>query len=292
MPKNLPKNTKNKAHVMSVWQLTKSSARIIWDNRVVFVGIALIYGILILVLAKGFAGGQNVGDLKKAVSDSLSGNGKEIGASVAVFVSMIGSAGSGTTDTSGAYQLLVTVNTSLAIIWALRQILANKPFIFKEVYYKSMYPLIPFFIILAVVSLQLIPILLGSVLYSLVSSYGIAVSAIESILWILIFISLAALSLYFVCSSLLAVYIVTLPDMTPKKALATAKELVKGRRWLVVRKIISLPIVLFIISAIVMLPIILIAAPLAQLVFYLLTVLSLVAVHTYMYLLYRNLMDA
>jgi len=292
MPKKSLKNTKTKAHVMSVWQLTKSSAKLIWDNRVVFTGIALIYGLLILLLAKGFSGGQNIGELKKAVSDSLSGNGKEIGASIAVFVSMFGSAGSGSSDASGAYQMVVTVMTSLAIIWALRQIMASKKFEFKNVYYLSMYPLVPFLIILTVVALQLLPLLLGSVLYSIVTSYGIAVNMMETVLWIVLFIGLAGLSLYFVCSSLIAIYIVTLPDMTPKKALSSAKELVIGRRWIVVRKIVSLPIVLFIVAAAVMIPVILIAPFLAQLVFYILTVMSLVAVHTYMYLLYRNLMDA
>lgn len=292
MPKKPLKKPTVTPKIMNVWQLTKSSAQLIWENRVVFLGISIIYGLLILILAKGFSAGQNIEDLKKAVSESLSGNGKEIGASFAVFVSLVGSTGSGSTDTSGPYQVIVTIITSLAIIWTLRQILANKKFKFKETFYLSMYPLVPFLIILAIVALQLIPLLLGSVLYSLVASYGIATNIIEVILWILLFTSLAALSLYFVCSSLFAVYIVTLPDMTPKKALDTAKELVQGRRWVVIRKIISLPIVLLIISAIVMLPVILIAAPLAQIVFYCLTVVSLLAVHTYMYLLYRNLMDA
>lgn len=291
MPKNKSKTTNKTSNIMSVWQLTKLSGEVIWVNRVVFVGIALIYGLLILLLAKGFSGGQNISDLKNAISGSLTGSGKEIGASLAVFFSMVGSAGSGSTDASGPYQMIVTVISSLAIIWALRQILAKKTFNFKDVYYLGMYPLIPFLIVLAVVAIQLLPLLLGSVLYSLITSYGIAVNLVESVLWVAIFVSLAALSLYFVCSSLLAIYIVTLPEMTPKKALATAKELVQGRRWTVIRKIISLPIVLLIISAIVMLPVILIVAPLAQIVFYLLTVMSLVAVHTYMYLLYRNLMN-
>lgn len=290
----MPKKTETKQqnyNVLSIWQLTKLSAETIWTNRVVFTGIGLIYGLLILFLAKGFSGGQNIGDLKDAISNSLTGSGKELGASLAVFFSMIGAAGSGSTDTSGPYQLVLTVITSLAIIWALRQILAKKQFKFKDVYYLSMYPLVPFLIILAVIAVQLLPLMLGSVLYSIVTSFGIAVNIFEMLLWALMFIALGALSLYFICSSLFAMYIVTLPDMTPKKALDTAKELVQGRRWMVIRKILGLPLVLLIISAVVMLPIILILAPLAPLVFYILTVLSLVAVHTYMYLLYRNLMN-
>ncbi len=55
----------------------------------------------------------------------------------------------------------------------------------------------------------------------------------------MIFFLLAMLTLIYVKSSLFALYIVTLPDMTPMKALRSARELARYRRWTVLRKILG-----------------------------------------------------
>jgi hypothetical protein len=117
------------------------------------------------------------------------------------------------------------------------------------------------------------------------------VSIIERIIWVLVYLGLATLTIYWLSSSLFALYIVTLPDMTPIKALRSAKELVTGYRWQVIRKVIALPVILLAAAIVVMLPVIVILTPLAQWVFFLLTSLVLVAINTYMYLLYRELMN-
>ncbi|HVI60648.1 MAG TPA: hypothetical protein VM535_00655, partial [Candidatus Saccharimonadales bacterium] len=109
--------------------------------------------------------------------------------------------------------------------------------------------------------------------------------------WGLLFGLLTLFSLYMISSSLFALYIVTLPDMTPRKALRSARELVRDRRWTVLRKILCLPVILFLGAALVMVPIIIWLTPLAQWVFFLLTMFALVAVNTYMYSLYRELLN-
>jgi hypothetical protein len=91
-------------------------------------------------------------------------------------------------------------------------------------------------------------------------------------------------------SSLFALYIVTLPDMTPLTALRSARQLVRYRRWTVLRKIFWLPVALLILAAVIMVPIIIWLTAIAQWVFFLLTMFSLVATHAYMYNLYRELL--
>jgi sterol desaturase/sphingolipid hydroxylase (fatty acid hydroxylase superfamily) len=144
--------------------------------------------------------------------------------------------------------------------------------------------------VLLVIGLQLIPLIIGSTLYSLVIGNAIAVTLVEKLFWLVIFIALACLSLYFLSSSILAVYIVTLPEMPPLKALRSARELVKGRRLQVIRKVLWLPILLLLASSLIMLPIILWLTALAQVVFFILSMLVLIVVHTYMYSLYRELL--
>lgn len=75
------------------------------------------------------------------------------------------------------------------------------------------------------------------------------------------------------------------------KALRSARELVRYRRWTVLRKILFLPVVLLVAAAVVMVPIIIWLTPLAQWIFFLLTMFALVAVHAYMYNLYRELLN-
>ena len=83
----------------------------------------------------------------------------------------------------------------------------------------------------------------------------------------------------------------TLPDMTPLAALRSAKGVVRYRRWTILRKILWLPMVLLIITAIIMLPVIAFVASLAQWVLFFLSMTGLVVVNVYMYILYRELLN-
>jgi hypothetical protein len=277
--------------IPSVWRLTTSAALLLKRYWPVFLGLTLIYGLLNLILVQGLASSTDVSSLKHDLNQVFNGHLGTLGSSLGVFVVLVGSAGNGSSQTAGAYQLFLALITSLAVIWSLRQLLANHPLRLRDAYYRGMYPLIPFILVLLIVSLQLLPLLIGSSLYSLVITNGIAVNALEKGLWLVFFLALALWTLYMISASLFALYIVTLPEMTPLKALRSARELVHGRRWTVLRKILYLPLLLLVVAAIIMVPIIIWLTALAQWVFFLLTMFSLIAIHTYMYNLYRELLN-
>ena len=90
-------------------------------------------------------------------------------------------------------------------------------------------------------------------------------------------------------SSVFSVYIVTLPDMHPRRALKSAKNLVKFRRWAIMRRLIYLPIFILVAMGILVIPLILYATFLVVPVFYTLSVFSLLFVHVYLYTFYREL---
>ena len=275
----------------NVWQLTVTAARTLWLHKQLFIGIILVYGLLNLVLVQGLASSTDVSSLKGELNQIFTGHFGSLASSLSSFMVLVGSAGNSSSQTAGAYQLFLALITSLAIIWALRQLLAGQQLRIRDAYYRGMQPLIPFILVLMVVGLQLIPLLVGSSLYGLVISNGIAVHLIEKLLFVLLFAALALTTLYMLSSSLFALYIVTLPDMTPLKALRSARQLVKHRRWTVLRKILCLPVILLLVAAIIMVPIIVWLTPLAQWVFFLLTMFGLAAVHAYMYTLYRELLN-
>jgi hypothetical protein len=273
------------------WSITATAARLLWSQWRIFLLLTLIYGVLNLIFVRGLAGSTSVGTLKDQVDQAANGNLGSIGSGLGVFVVLLGSSGNGSSPTAGAYQLFLTIIVSLAVIWALRQVVAGKFFRVRDAFYNGMFPLIPFLLVLLIIGLQLIPLLIGSTIYAVVMNTGIAAHLIEKVIWTVLFAGLAMLSFYWLASSLFALYVVTLPRMTPLKALRSAKDLVRGRRLPVLRKIFWLPLILFIGAGLIMLPLIAWSPALAQWIFFILTTFGLIAIHTYMYCLYRELLN-
>ncbi len=269
----------------SSWQLFRHSCGLLWRYKKPLGGILLIYGLAQIIFVQG-AFTANLSDLKDAASNSGGG----VGGSLNSFSYLLGSVGQTSSAGASAYQSLLFIIGSLAFIWALRQLMAAKRIRIRDAYYKGMYPLIPFFLVLVIIGIQMMPALIGAWLYGVVTTNGIAASFIEYVFWFVIFLVFALLSFYMICSSLFALYIVTLPDMTPMKALRSARELVLHRRHAVARKLVAFLIAVVILSAVITLPVILLLPGLASIVFYSATVLAVGFMHTYIYNIYRELL--
>ncbi|HVX47918.1 MAG TPA: hypothetical protein VHA05_01000 [Candidatus Saccharimonadales bacterium] len=275
----------------NAWKLTKAAWQILWKNRVLFLGVTIIYGLLSLILVQGIAGGTDVSGIKHDLNQAFTGSLGSLASGFSVFAVLVGSTGNSSSQTAGSYQLTLGIITSLAVIWALRQIMAGKRIRIRDAYYRGMAPLIPFILVIFVIGIQLIPFIIGSTLYSLVVTNGIAIGLLERLVFLLLFLAGISWSIYMVSASLFALYIVTLPDMTPLKAVRSARDLAKGRRWPIILRLIFLPVVLLVAAAIIMVPIIIVLTFLAQWVFFLLSMFTLVAVHAYLYTLYRELLN-
>lgn len=279
----------------SAWFITKTAWKLLMANWKLIGGILLVYGILNVILVRGLNGGADVRTLKSQVDTAFHGSWGHLAAGFTVFGLLLTSSDSASASaTSGSYQTFLLFITSLALVWTLRQLSSDappaKPLRIRNGFYSGMYPLIPAILVLLVVGLQLIPFVAGASLYSTVVQNGVATNGLEQVLFLIIFLGLACLSLYWLCSSLFALYIVTLPDMTPMKALRSARGLVRYRRLRVLRKLGFLVLVLLIGGGIIMLPVILFAAVIAQWLFFVLTVIALALIHTYLYTLYRELL--
>ncbi len=278
------------AKLPNVLSLTRTSFKRLRAAPWLFAGIILIYGLLTIVLVRGFGGGYNIASLKTNLQLLFQGTWSEVSTGLTLFGLLLGSVGGGNGPSAGLYQSILILIFSLVFIWSLRQVQAGHKVRLRDSFYKSMYPLIPFLLVLMVVALELLPAIAGSALYNIVITNGIAVTGPERFAWGLMFFAMAVLSLYMLCSSLFALYIVTLPNMTPMKALRSARQLVRYRRWTVMRKIIFLPIALLVLGALIVVPVILVWAPAAQWLFFIGTMFALAIIHSYMYNLYRELL--
>lgn len=262
----------------------------LWANKKIFGGIVLLYGLLNLVLVRGLGGSSDLTALKSGLDTVLHGFTGALTSSLATYAALLASSGSGNTQTSSIYQGVLFLVCSLAFIWALRQSLAGRIVRVRDSFYRGMYPLVPFVLLFLLMGVQLVPLAAGNGLYSAVVHYGIAVHPWERLLWVAITIVLSLWSLRMVTASIFALYIVTLPGMTPLRAYRSARQLVYGRRLLLWRKLIFLPIVLLVIATLIELPLILLLTPLAVWTFFAISMLALPIVHGYLYNLYREML--
>ncbi len=279
-----------KKPLTGAFKLFRISLRFLLSNWKLFGGIIAVYLILDVLLVKGLGSTSDIPSLKKGLEELFGGENNQVITGLTLFGLLLGSAGSVPSELAGAYQSILLTVVSLAVIWSLRQTLARQKISLSDSFYKSMYPAIPFLLVLLVIGLQLIPLILSSYLYGIIIGGGLAITAIEKLLWSVLLFLLALLSLYMITSSIFALYIVTLPDMRPMQALRSARELVRFRRWTIMRKLLFLPFVLLTIAALITLPVILFLTPITEWTFFILTVLTLPVVHSYMYHLYRELL--
>ena len=264
--------------------------RVLKGNSKLFGGIIAVFFVLSLVFVRGTAGGVDIAELQMLFTELFTGVIGQLIGSAAILSIVAGDVTSAPTDVAGAYQSMLFVIVSLAAIYAIRKTVAGEPVKLLESFYRSAHPLIPFLLVLFVIGLQLLPLAIGSWLFSTVVNTGLAVHAVEQLAWAIIFFLLALLSLYMITSSLFALYIVTLPDMRPLQALRSARELVRFRRWTVMRKVLFLPFSLIVIGIIALLPFALFLAPVAEFAVLIFMLASVIFSHAYMYNLYRELL--
>ncbi len=272
----------------SIRALLTQTWHVVWGNKLVFLGISFIYAALSFIFIQGFGSAFTLQDFESDLRSAVDND--EVLGTVALFGYVLGSAGSGSGGGAATYQLFLVVFTSLAVIWAARQVLASERPTIKTAFYRGMYPIIPFMLVAFVISLQFLPLLIGNVIFAAVTQNDLALTSLEVIVWLLLFVLLAMASLYMIISSIFSLYIVTLPDMTPFKALRSARELVLHRRIRVGLRVLALPVVLLIIIAAVFIPLLLLTTAFVQPLFLVVSSVCLVVFHVYMYLLYRSLL--
>jgi hypothetical protein len=275
----------------NVLEIARASWLTLWHNRKTVSLIVLMYGIVYLILVLGLSSPTNAASVKNEFSGVFHGNLRSLYSGLSVFSYLVGSSASSSTPAGSAYQIFIIITASLSIVWALRQFYLGTKIRARDSYYQGLYPLVPYILVLLFIVIELLPLIAGLGLYGLLIGGSIAVTILEKLLSLILIFGLIGFSMYLISSSVISLYIVTLPNMSPLKALRSAKGLVRGRRWSVFRKMIFLPLLLLIAGGIVMLPFILVAPALASWVFFILTLFALVYIHSYLYSLYRGLIN-
>ncbi len=274
----------------SGWRIMRRSVAVIGQRKRLFAGVLFVYVVLSLVFVKGFAQSSQLVDTKIQLQAA---NQQSFDTGITLLTNLMASGSGASSQTAGAYQTVLIVIMSLVVIWVLRRTYGvdrTKKIKLKTAFYNSTTPLIQFLLLLGLFSLQLLPLMVGASVFNAVSSNGLAVTIFEKLAWGGAFLILATWSFFMITVTSLALYIVTLPDVQPMQALRSAKQLVRFRRWTVMRKILFLPIFLFFLTCLVMLPFVIWLTIIAEWVFFVYGLSVVIIVHAYMYQLYRELL--
>lgn len=269
------------------FKLAGDSFRVINKHRKVLGGIVAIYLVLNVIFVGAFSNISNAVDTIRTNFEATGG--KHFVDAMSGLGALIGSSGASGSSSASVLQVFLIIISSLVIIWALRQLLAGQTISVKQAYYSATTPLIPFLLVIGMFFIQLLPLTLGSVLIG--ALIGALASGVGTVIGVSVIFLLAVWSFYLLSGSIFALYIVTLPEMEPRKALRSSKNLVRFRRWAVIRKGLFLPIFLLLLFAVIIIPLILWVDALVAPVFFAMTMFSILFIHTYMYNLYRGLLE-
>jgi hypothetical protein len=256
-----------------------------------FIAMTVMYAVLTVIFVRGLGSVLDVREAKDAIAEFTNGSWGNVAITASLFGLLLGTAGSIGTASGSVYQSLLLILVALATVWGLRQMRAGYQVTVRQSFYQGLYPFAVFVCVLAVVGLQLIPLGVGAWLYGALIGGGVLVGALERLGAVLMFAILAASSVYMISSSMFALLISTLPGMTPMAALKNARQLVGGRRIHIAARLLALVIVTPVLSALLVLPFIVILPMVAEWVFFAITMFGTILVVVYMYVLYRELLN-
>lgn len=279
-----------KGTLPSATYILRKALKMCWDVRRPLIGIVFVYALLNFVFVRGFSSPLNATLAKQTIEESIGESLEGITAVGALFGAIVNSPTNSGSETAGLYQTILFLVVSLAVIWVYRMHAKGKKVTAKEAYYTGLYPIVPFLLVLLVLFLQLIPAYVGSIIYGIVTTNDIAVSGIEKAIFVIFYASLIMLSLYMVCSSLFALYVVTLPEMKPMQALRSSRQLVFSRRRSIFTKLLLLPVIAFILLIVVLVPFIYFLPVLAPWLYAFLSLSGVVFLHAYLFTLYKELL--
>jgi hypothetical protein len=279
----------------------------IWENRRVFLLLALFYAVftgLLVGLASQDTYSVITGTMSTASGNNFSSFLGEIGKAGLLFISTAtGGLNGSLSESQQIFGIVIILMAWLTNVWLLRNILAGHKLKLRDGLYNSGAPILPMFLIALVLIIQLLPAALALIGYGAASTTGLLNSGVEAMLFWFAAGLLVLISLYFIVSTVFAMIIVTLPGMYPFKAIRIAGDLVLGKRVRILMRFIWLFVITLLVWAVIMIPIILFDGwikniypviswlPIVPIFLLILSSLTVVWVSSYTYLLYRKVVD-
>jgi hypothetical protein len=285
------------------WSFTYEVWQTIWKYRRLFVPFLVVY-VLFAVISVGLMSQDSYIQLSnvffgKSDTVGLINNFGALTSALSLFAASV--AGSLTLQLGEAQQVLggfLVLMSWLVVVWLLRQLLAGHTVRLRDGIYTAGAPIAATLVIAIVIMAQLIPLALALMAYNVAAASGLFADGVEAMVVWMALLLIGLLSLYWITSSLIAMVVITLPGMYPFAALKAAGDLVVGRRLRIMFRLAWLVIGLLPLWAITLIPLIFLQGwlkvdwlPLVPVAALLLGAITVLWSATYIYLLYRKLID-
>lgn len=211
---------------------------------------------------------------------------------------LIGSLNTSLSEIQQFYMAIVYALMWLVLVWSLRHLMAGNMIRVRDALYNAGAPIISTMCILLLMLLQALPGGIGAFVFSLSIQDGVLSGGVAAMCFGILAILLLVLSLYWLTSSFIALIIVTIPGTYPMSAIRGAAELVLGRRMQVLFRLLWLCALLVLVWAVLLIPAILIDLwmkvswlPLVTIMIQVASGSSMVVGVSYIYMLYRRMVD-
>lgn len=288
-------------------KFTKFVFDTLWNNRKIFLLLSLFYAVftgLMVGLASQDAYSTITNTLSTTGGEIITGLWGQISKAGLLFISTAtGSLSGSLSESQQIFGAMIIIMTWLASVWLLRNILAGHKLKLRDGLYNSGAPILPTLLVSLILIVQLLPASLALIGYSAASTTGLLNGGVEAMLFWFAAGLLILISLYFITSTIFAMIIVTLPGMYPFRAIKMAGDLVLGRRMRILLRFLWLFILTALAWAAIMIPVILFDGwikniwpvidwlPIIPVFLLALSSLTVVWVSSYIYLLYRKVVD-
>ncbi len=296
------------------WSFTNGVRRTLWQNWRLFGGLVLVYAIAIIIIS-GFGAQDTYSQLsetlKSSSGDLFKGNFGSIAQAglllaSTVNVQLLPDISQAQTAQEGVQWVVSGLSVFfiwLSTIWLLRNTLAGHKPRLRDGLYNSGSPVIATILVGFIMTIQMIPAALAILVYLAAEASGLLENGVSAMLVWGGVILMSLLTLYWITSTMIALVVTTLPGMYPMQAIKAAGDLVVGRRLRILYRWVWLVFIVGLAWCIVMIPIILFDdwikqllptikwLPLVPLTVIAMGSLTVVFVTSYVYLLYRRIVD-
>ena len=274
--------------------------KIILQRKWLYTKLLLLFAV-ISVLSVGLVQMSNAESLNQVLSAATSGG--DVLNPFMKALNTVGSAFSGAlnaqmTDIQYLSLSALYIGMILTTVWLLRQHLANRIVKVRDGVYSSIAPIISEYVLVLVGVLQLIPFALMAIVYTTAMSTGFIDGGIEAAMFGVAIALVIVLTLYFMTTTLFALFVATIPGTYPIKAYKAARVLVAGQRARLLIRLLWCLILIVVMWFIILVPIVIIANSFGSagqfvipIAFQLVMGISFIYGTAYAYLLYRRMID-
>lgn len=274
--------------------------RMLWNRKWVYIRFIIIFFVLSVIFI-GALQVDNISSVNEVIDSANSGTdvlGPVSRAAVTVGSSIVGALNNDLSDVQYVYISALVILAVLTVVWLLRHQLAGNKLKVRDGLYAAAAPIAAEYVLVIVGIAQLIPAALAMLIYVSATTAGILNGGIETAMFSLALLLIVVVTLYFMTTTLFAMFIASIPGTYPMQAYHTARKIVAGQRLRLLMRLLWMVVILLVTWFIVLVPFVIIvnsvgggsswAIPIA---YQLMIASSIVYATAYGYLLYRRMID-